>query len=107
MDQLRFLIRAHGLQRMVLIAHQNCVFYGDALHVPPAQIETRQRDDLHAAAERIRSIAHDLAIGTFFCAEAARRQGPFRAVGRPEGRLGVFQNELTGLGGTSLSLRRA
>ncbi len=52
LDQLRFLIRAHGLQRMVLIAHHNCAFYTDKLHVPPGQIETRQREDLHAAAER-------------------------------------------------------
>ena len=66
LDQLQFLIRAHGLQRIVLIAHHNCAYYTEKLHVPPVQIETRQREDLHVAAERIRSIARHLAIGTFF-----------------------------------------
>ena len=66
LDQLRFLIRAHGLQRIVLIAHHNCAYYSERLHVPPAQIENRQREDLYAAAERIRSVARNLAIGTFF-----------------------------------------
>ncbi len=66
LEQLRFLIRAHGLERVVLIAHQSCAFYTDQLHVPPAQLESRQRDDLHAAAERIHSLSRSLAIGTFF-----------------------------------------
>jgi hypothetical protein len=66
LGQLRFLIRAHGLERVVLIAHHNCAFYTDQLHVPPGQIEARQREDLHAAADRIRTISRSLAIGTFF-----------------------------------------
>jgi hypothetical protein len=66
LDQLRFLIGAHGLQRMVLIAHHNCAFYTNKLHVPPAQIEIRQREDLHAAAERIHSVARHLAMSAFF-----------------------------------------
>jgi hypothetical protein len=66
LDQLRFLIRAHGLERIALIAHHNCAFYTHQLHVPPAELEVRQRDDLYAAAERIRSISRNLAIGIFF-----------------------------------------
>ena len=50
----------------MLIAHQNCADYTDLLHVPPAQLEARQREDLHTAAERVRSLARDLAIGIFF-----------------------------------------
>jgi hypothetical protein len=66
LEQLRFLVRAHGLQRLVLIAHQGCAFYTEQLHVPLAEIEGRQRGDLFMAAERIRSIARHLAIGVFF-----------------------------------------
>ena len=32
-EQLRFLIRAHDVQRVVLIAHQDCAFYSERLHV--------------------------------------------------------------------------
>jgi hypothetical protein len=71
LEQLRFLIRAHHLQRLVLIAHQNCGFYVERLHVPSAEIECRQREDLHTAAERIRGIARDVAIGTFFARRLA------------------------------------
>ena len=71
LDQLRFLIRAHGLQRLVLIAHQYCAFYTEQLHVPLAQLESRQREDLHAAAERVWSLASNLAIGTFFARKHA------------------------------------
>jgi hypothetical protein len=65
-EQLRFLIRAHGLQKVVLIAHQGCAFYTDLLHVPAAQVEARQREDLLAAVDRIRSVSRELAIGMFF-----------------------------------------
>jgi hypothetical protein len=65
-EQLRFLIRAHGLARVVLIAHQDCAFYSERLHVAPAQLETRQREDLHVAAERLRSIARSLVVDAFF-----------------------------------------
>jgi hypothetical protein len=70
LEQLQFLVRAHGLEKLVLIAHQGCAYYTDLLHVPPAQLEARQREDLFAAADRIRSLARNLAIGAFF----ARKQ---------------------------------
>jgi hypothetical protein len=69
-EQLRFLIRVHGLQRLVLIAHQDCAFYCERLHVRPADLETRQREDMQTAAERIRSLDRNLAIASFF----ARKQ---------------------------------
>jgi hypothetical protein len=68
-EQLRFLIRVHGLQRVVLIAHQDCVFYTERLHVPSSRLESRQREDLEAAAERIRSIARNLEVIAFFASK--------------------------------------
>jgi hypothetical protein len=65
-EQLRFLIRAHGLQRLVLIAHQDCAFYSERLHVPAPQLETRQQEDMQIAVARIRSIARSLAVEAFF-----------------------------------------
>jgi hypothetical protein len=65
-EQLHFLIKVHGLQRLVLIAHQDCAFYGERLHVPAAQLETRQREDVQLAVERIRSIARSLVVDAFF-----------------------------------------
>jgi hypothetical protein len=70
-EQLRFLIRAHGLERLVLIAHQDCAFYRERLHVPPAQLETRQAEDIRVAIERVRSLARSLAVEAFFARKQA------------------------------------
>jgi hypothetical protein len=70
-EQLRFLIKVHGLERVVIIAHQDCAFYCERLHVPPDQIETRQRDDIQAAGLRIRSLCRDLAVDGFFARKRA------------------------------------
>ena len=32
-EQLRFLVNVHDLERVVLIAHENCAFYTERLHV--------------------------------------------------------------------------
>ncbi|MGA2035679.1 MAG: carbonic anhydrase [Thermoguttaceae bacterium] len=65
-EQLRFLVKAHGIERVVLVAHQDCAFYSERLHVPPSQVETRQREDVQAAAARIRSLARGLQVDAFF-----------------------------------------
>lgn len=75
-DQLRFLIRVHGLERVVLVAHQDCAFYSERLHVPPGQLEARQQEDIHAAMARIRSLARSLEVDAYF----ARK--------RPDGTIG-------------------
>ncbi len=69
-EQLRFLIRVHELQRLVLIAHQDCAYYGERLHVAAPQLETRQREDLQAAAERLRSFSRGLVVEEFFARKA-------------------------------------
>jgi hypothetical protein len=70
-EQLRFLIRVHGIERVVLIAHQDCAFYPERLRISPWQIESRQREDLSAAARRVRSLSHDLVVETFFARKEA------------------------------------
>lgn len=70
-EQLRFLVKVHGLERVVLIAHQDCAFYTERLHVPPSRLESQQREDLEAAAGRVRAFASGLFVEAFF----ARKQG--------------------------------
>jgi hypothetical protein len=53
-DELRFLIEAHGLTRVVLIQHDGCAFYKTRLKVIERQIEHLQRADLVRAAYFIR-----------------------------------------------------
>ena len=65
-EQLRFLVKVHELERVVLIAHQDCAFYTHRLQISPLQRETQQREDLQKAVERVRSIGPSLAIDTFF-----------------------------------------
>jgi hypothetical protein len=66
MEQLRFLVRAHGLERVVLIAHEHCAFYADRLRVSPLQIESQQREDIKKAVRRVRSLSHSLKVSAFF-----------------------------------------
>lgn len=75
MEQLRFLIRVHGIERVVLIAHQDCAFYTERLRLSPVQLETRQREDIAGAVQRVGSLARGLAVDTYF----ARKQ--------PDGRI--------------------
>jgi hypothetical protein len=70
-EQLRFLIKVHGLERLVLIAHQDCAFYTEWLHVSPPQLETQQREDLQTAVQRIHSLSLSLTVDAFFARKHA------------------------------------
>ena len=65
-EQLRFLIKTHDLNRVVLIAHQGCGFYAERLHVSPSKVESQQREDMQAAVRRIHSFASSVTVDTFF-----------------------------------------
>lgn len=54
MDELFFLIEAHGLQRVVLIQHQDCAFYQMRLGLKGEELRRIQDDDLSRAAQAIR-----------------------------------------------------
>ncbi len=55
-DELKFLVDAHELERVVLIAHQNCAFYESRLGLPEPFLEHQQRIDLLKAANFVRRI---------------------------------------------------
>ena len=52
--ELRFLIEAHELTRIVLIQHEGCAFYRMRLRVREQSMEQLQKADLVRAAYRIR-----------------------------------------------------
>jgi hypothetical protein len=65
-DELRFLIEAHKLSRVVLIQHQNCAFYAARLKVSDKQIEHLQRADLVRAAYFVRHVTDLEEVEAYF-----------------------------------------
>ena len=54
--QLEFLIRAHDLRQVILIAHVPCAFYRERLQVPDDAQHERQVADLREAARLVRAL---------------------------------------------------
>jgi len=54
-NQLGFLVEAHRLQRIVLITHWGCAYYGHALHCGPEQSLPTQLNDVATAADTLRA----------------------------------------------------
>lgn len=69
--QLRFLVEVHRLEQLVLIAHEDCAFYTDRLHISPLQLESRQREDMQKAIRRVRGFGGYLQVRGFL----GRRDG--------------------------------
>jgi hypothetical protein len=55
-DELRFLVEEHELERVVLIAHQGCAFYAARLGLEDVRMELVQRADLVRAAASVRRV---------------------------------------------------
>lgn len=53
LEDLSFLITAHELDHVVLIAHAGCAFYAKRLGIPAESRETQQRRDLEHARHLI------------------------------------------------------
>ena len=53
-DELKFLIEAHGLSKIILIQHEGCAFYSSRLKVRSQSVEQLQIADLARAAYSIR-----------------------------------------------------
>lgn len=70
LEQLRFLVKVHAIERVVLIAHHGCAFYAERLRLPPAQIEAQQREDMQVAVRHVHTLAPALQVDVFF----ARKQ---------------------------------
>lgn len=66
LEQLRFLVRVHSLERVVLIAHESCGFYSNRLRVSPLRIETQQREDMKKAVRRVRALSRDLSVSAYY-----------------------------------------
>ena len=62
---LRFLIAVHCLRRVVLIAHKECAFYTEGLHLPPAWLLQQQIEDLNQAITRIQSLSREVEVDAY------------------------------------------
>lgn len=69
-EQLRFLVEAHELKTVVLVAHEGCAYYALRLRIPPAQIESEQRKDLEKATEAIRKLARGVTVQCYLARHA-------------------------------------
>ncbi|QNN20752.1 hypothetical protein HED60_00215 [Planctomycetales bacterium ZRK34] len=65
-DELKFLVDAHGLQRIVLIQHEDCAFYTSRLAAGTTSLEQLQKADLVRAAYAIRHAMKMDTIDAFF-----------------------------------------
>jgi hypothetical protein len=84
---LEFLVRAHRLKRLALIAHEGCAFYQEWLHLPPERIQQRQIRDLQQAQQQLRLSLPGLQIHTLFAGKREDRVQFFdigKAVMMPE-----------------------
>jgi hypothetical protein len=70
--QLRFLIDAHGLTRIVLIAHEGCAFYKD-VWLGMRTLEQQQAADLEKAATAIGLAHRDIDVELFFACKGSGR----------------------------------
>jgi hypothetical protein len=53
-EQLDFLVQVHELERIVLITHYGCAYYGQRAQRPPAECLVMQTEDIRSAAELLR-----------------------------------------------------
>jgi len=53
--QLDFLVKAHELERIVLITHYGCAWYGHRLQRSPDECLAPQTEDIHTASAALRS----------------------------------------------------
>ena len=63
--ELKFLIEAHNLFTVILIAHQDCGFYKQ-VRVRQGSVEKQQFHDLGEAAAKIRTYHPDLIVESYF-----------------------------------------
>ncbi len=66
LDELQFLVEVHKLNRVILIAHQGCAFYGARLALKEPRMELMQRADLVRAAAFVHRVTGLDAIEAYF-----------------------------------------
>jgi hypothetical protein len=65
-DELHFLVEAHRVKRVVLIAHQGCAFYATRLELKEPRLELVQRADLVRSAAFVHRVTGIAAIEGYF-----------------------------------------
>jgi len=65
-DELKFLVEVHGLDRIVLIQHQNCAFYTGRLGLSGFSVEQQQRADIKEAADFVREVTKVDRVEAYF-----------------------------------------
>ncbi len=70
-EHLDFLVRAHELDRIVLIAHYGCAFYAELLGGDADACLAAQQEDLRTAASTLRAWFAGMAVETY----VAMREG--------------------------------
>lgn len=73
LDELKFLVEVHQLERIILIAHQGCAFYGTRLELKEPRMELVQRADLVRAASFAHAITGIEKIEAYFARLEADR----------------------------------
>jgi hypothetical protein len=63
--QLDFLIRVHELERIVLITHYGCAFYGELLRQPPDRCVAAQLDDLRTGRNALQRWFPDIQVEAY------------------------------------------
>ncbi|MBL1217978.1 MAG: hypothetical protein D8M59_10850 [Planctomycetes bacterium] len=81
--QLKFLVEIHGLEQVVLIAHEECAFYTERLRISALQLRSRQREDMEKAVRRVKAIDSRLAVHAFFAWKSDHGYVEFEPVSRP------------------------
>jgi len=66
LGELQFLVDVHGLQRVILIAHEGCAFYSSRLNLQDRRRELVQKADLVRATAVVQSVTKIDTIDAFF-----------------------------------------
>lgn len=72
-QQLDFLVQAHGLERIVLITHYGCAYYGERLKGSPDECLPAQSADLRRAADTLRQSYPDIQVETYLAMRSGNR----------------------------------
>jgi hypothetical protein len=65
-DELHFLVEAHALKRIVLIAHEGCAFYAQRLELADRRMELVQKADLVRAAATVHRVTGLEAVEAYY-----------------------------------------
>lgn len=85
--QLDFLVQTHDLERIVLIAHYGCAWYGHRLQRPPVECLPSQTADVQTAARTLRNWYPGLRMEAYLAMREHDRLS-FHGLDLAEGRVG-------------------